>query len=112
MQEHVCTLIGIAAKRKGSKKKWFRTQTLWWRGKEIDRHSENYQKLLDKAFKEMTKQSKSFQRALLASGDSNLTHSIGKSDANKTVLTEREFCRRLIFFREKLKSGEIPLLSD
>jgi len=31
MQVHVCTLIGIAAKRKGSKKKWFRTQTLWWK---------------------------------------------------------------------------------
>jgi len=44
----------------------------------------------------MTKQSKSFQRALLASGDANLTHSIGKADSKKTVLTEREFCSRNI----------------
>ena len=40
MQVHVCTLVGKAAKFKGASKKWFRTQTLWFKGKEIDRHGE------------------------------------------------------------------------
>src|SRR5687767_4744015 len=31
MQEHVCTLVGLKAKFKGKPKKWFKTQTLWWR---------------------------------------------------------------------------------
>jgi hypothetical protein len=38
MQAHVCTLFGITAKRKGYNKNWWRTQTLWWKGVEIDRH--------------------------------------------------------------------------
>jgi len=32
MQKHVCTLVGKKAKFKGKKKKWWRTQTLWWKG--------------------------------------------------------------------------------
>lgn len=46
MQKHVCTLVGVKAKMKGKNKKWYRTQTLWWKGKQIDRHSEEYQFLL------------------------------------------------------------------
>ena len=40
MQKHVCTLVGKKAKFKGKKKRWWRDQTLYWRGKAIDRHSE------------------------------------------------------------------------
>ena len=48
VQEEVCTLVGKKAKFKGKKKKWFKTQTLWWLGKEIPRSSQEYQKLLDR----------------------------------------------------------------
>ena len=47
MQKEVCKLVGKAAKFKGKKKKWYRTQTLYWQGKEIPRDSEEYQQLLD-----------------------------------------------------------------
>ena len=40
MQKTVCLLVGKAAKFKGKKKKWYRTQTLYWQGKEIARDSE------------------------------------------------------------------------
>lgn len=39
MQKHVCTLVGLAAKRKGAKKAWWRTQTLYWQGVEYPRKS-------------------------------------------------------------------------
>jgi predicted NAD-dependent protein-ADP-ribosyltransferase YbiA (DUF1768 family) len=79
MQKYVCTLVGKEAKFKGKPKRWFITQTLWWQGKEIDRHSQEYQDLLWKAYNELFKNS-GFRNALLASGRSSLTHSIGKTD--------------------------------
>jgi len=103
MQKHVCTLVGKAAKFKGKPKKWFLTQTLYWKGISYDRHSEAYQKLLDAAFDALSKNT-SFQKALIASGDSTLTHEIGKSDASKTILTKAEFISRLVRIRERLQN--------
>lgn len=102
MQKQVCLLVGKAAKFKGKKKKWWRTQTLWWQGVEIGRHTDDYQFLLDKAFNALAENT-SFQKALLATGDSILTHSIGKSKPSETVLTRQEFCSRLMIIRERLK---------
>jgi len=106
MQAHVCTLVGKAAKFKGKPKEWWKTQTLWWDGKEIDRHSQEYQDLLDRAYAALAKQSDGFRRALLATGNAVLTHSIGNSDASHTVLTVSEFCGRLMAIRDILKEGE------
>ena len=50
MQKEVCKLVGIAATFKGKKKKWWRTQSLYWQGIEIPRDSQEYQGLLDRAF--------------------------------------------------------------
>jgi hypothetical protein len=101
MQKYVCTLVGIKAKSKGKKKKWFRDQKLYWQGEVIDRHGEEYQELLDRAFEAMYECSGSFRRALLASGNATLTHSIGKNKESETVLTTREFCSRLTKLRAK-----------
>lgn len=107
MQKHVCTLVGRQAKFKGKKKKWWKTQTLHWQGKEIKRGSKEFQELLDKAFWSLAK-NKKFQKALLATNGSILTHSIGKKKQNETVLTEQEFCSRLMKIREKLQQeGEL-----
>lgn len=102
MQVHVCTLVGRAAKFKGKGKDWFRNGKLYWRGKEIDRFGPEYQELLDKAYEAMFNQSDSFRRALAASGNSTLTHSMGKNDEKRTILTVREFCRRLESLRSRL----------
>lgn len=102
MQEHVCTLVGMKAKFKGKEKKWWKTQTLWWRGEEIDRHSDEYQELLDRAYNELAKNS-SFQKALLATKNSTLTHSIGKNNPSQTILTNSEFCSRLMKIRARLQ---------
>lgn len=91
MQNYVCTLVGKAAKFKGKGKKWFRTQTLYWRGQPIARDSEEYQQLLDRAYTAMYS-NESFRKALEASKGCTLTHSIGKNNIRETVLTTSEFC--------------------
>lgn len=105
IQKEVCKLVGKAAKFKGKKKKWFKTQTLYWQGKEMARDSEEYQILLDRAFDALS-ENKGFRAALLATGNSVLTHSIGKTKITETVLTRQEFCSRLTKIRERLMKGE------
>lgn len=102
MQEHVCTLVGKKAKFKGKKKAWWRTQTLYWRGVAIKRNSDEYQELLDRAFDALAKNEK-FQNALLATGDARLSHRMGKSKESETVLTQTEFCSRLVRLRSELR---------
>lgn len=106
MQKAVFTYVGLKAKRKGAKKKWWRTGTLWFQGKEIDRFSQEYQDILDEAYDELGK-NESFKRALIASADSKLTHSLGKNDAKKTILTTQEFCSRLQKLREGLLNRKV-----
>lgn len=105
IQVEICTLVGIAAKRRGSKrnKAWKRRQTLWWKGVAYDRSGPEYQKLLDRAFDALAENAK-FQAALLATGDAKLTHSIGRSKPQDTCLTKREFCSRLERIRTRLQA--------
>lgn len=110
MQREVCKLVGKAAKFKGKKKNWYVKQVLYWQGKEIPRDSDEYQQLLDRAYMAMASQNRGFQCALLASQNAALTHSIGKSKPNETVLTKNEFCSRLTKIRTMLQVGVIPRL--
>lgn len=105
MQLHVMTLVGKAAKFAGKKRKWWRDQTLHWQGRTIDRHGEEYQLLLDEAFEALF-QNAGARRALLASGNAVLKHSMGKTDEKRTVLTCREFCSRLTKIRTRLQAEE------
>ena len=101
MQKYVCSLIGKAAKFKGKNKKWQKTGNLYWQGEIIKRDSERYQELLDNAYNALAK-NQSFKKALLATGNATLTHSIGKTKISETVLTKTEFVSRLTKIRAKL----------
>jgi hypothetical protein len=57
----------------------------------------------------MAEQNESFRRALLATNNAVITHSIGRSKEAETVLTEREFCSRLMALRDLLKNGDIEI---
>lgn len=105
MQKYVCTLVGKQAKFKGKNKPWWKTQTLYWQGKEYKRDSEEYQQLLDIAYACLSKNEK-FASALLRTKNAVLTHSIGKNDSSKTILTEQEFCKRLMIIRNVLQEKE------
>ena len=107
MQKHICSLVGLKAKYAGKNKKWFRDQTLYWQGIPIERKSQEYQDLLDEAYEALSKNTK-FRAALLASGDSVLCHSIGKTEETSTVLTVREFCSRLMKLRKKIREEDSP----
>ena len=48
----------------------------------------------------------SFKKALLASGNATLTHSIGKRKESDTILTAKEFCSRLTAIRQRLKEEQ------
>jgi predicted NAD-dependent protein-ADP-ribosyltransferase YbiA (DUF1768 family) len=106
MQIHVCTLVGMAAKKRGAKRNWRRDQTLYWQGEELDRHGPEYQQLLDEAYMAMFTQNEGARRALLATGTATLTHAIGKKKESDTVLTEREFCSRLMRCRSHFQALE------
>ena len=108
IQKEVCKLVGKAAKAKGRPKKWFTTQTLYWQGVEYKRDSKEYQNLLDRAYEALSENA-SFQKALIASGKSVLTHEIGKSKENETVLTKREFISRLYKIRERLRNPGVEI---
>lgn len=104
VQVEVCKLVGLKAKYRGKKrnKAWKRSQTLWWMHKEYKRDSDEYQELLDRAYNALAKNTK-FQKALLATHNAVLKHTIGGSDMSNTVLTRSEFCSRLTNIREQLK---------
>jgi len=104
IQRYVCTLVGIMAKRKGKGKNWRIKQTLYWKGKEMKRNSKDYQILLNRAYNALY-ENEGFRRALEATQGATLTHSIGRTRINETVLTISEFCSRLTYLREH---GKLP----
>jgi len=106
MAKHICRLVGIRAKRAGSKKNWHKTQTLWWKGQSYKRLSTEYQLLLDRAYAALVT-NKKFRAALLASGDSVLKHTIGRQKPQETVLTRQEFCSRLTRLRARVKMEDV-----
>lgn len=111
MQVEICKLIGKAAKFKGKNKQWYKTQKLYWRGVEFERSGKEYQLLLDRAYQAMFDQSESFRNALKAAGkDAVFTHSIGKTDKTKTILTQSEFCKRITKLRNELFNPQLKLI--
>jgi predicted NAD-dependent protein-ADP-ribosyltransferase YbiA (DUF1768 family) len=107
IQEEVCKLVGFGAKRRGQEKnsQWQAAQTLWWKGVAIKRDSDEYQDLLTRAFDALSTND-GFKRAILATRDAVLSHSIGKSKESETVLTEREFCSQLHRVRARLQAEQ------
>lgn len=103
IQVEVCKLVGLAAKRRGKSKKWFTNQTLYWKGVAYKRDSKEYQDLLDRAYQALCDQNEGFRKALLATHNAVLQHSIGRSKQSETVLTKTEFCSRLMNLRRELQ---------
>lgn len=105
-QQKICLLGGIEAKQWGNKHNlqqlnWMSTQLLWWEGVSYRRNSWKYQRLLDRVFNTYYDQSKIFRDTLALTVDAILIHSIGSNDSYKTILTEEEFCSRLMRLRKK-----------
>jgi len=101
IQVEICKLVGIKALRRGRKIDWKKKQELYWKGVPFKRNSKEYQELLDKLYNSAYQQDESFRKALFDTKNAVLKHSIGKNKESDTVLTEREFCRRLTNLRDR-----------
>ena len=101
-QAALCALAGGEARERGQRHDWKTSGNLYWRGATVDRLSDAYQSLLDRAYDALFEQSARFRAALAASGDASLMHSIGKDDPTETILTNEEFISRLERLRARL----------
>ena len=82
---------------------WRIAQKVYWKGEEIDRHSNEYIELLKRAYNALYDQSPTFRYALTLSKGYTLTHSIGCTNSNETLLTPDEYIKLLNELRnEKL----------
>jgi len=81
---------------------WGNKGILYWNGKIIDRHKQEYQDFLDELYISLLK-NKLFQKSLISSGNKYLLHHIGQTDSNITVLTRFEYESRLNTLREFFK---------
>ena len=97
-QMQVCSLAGKEAKNSTrhtvAQLRWRITHNLYWQGRRINRFSDEYQQLLDRAY-DILSENEDFRKALKDTSSYKLTHSIGKTDARKTILTESELISRL-----------------
>lgn len=98
--------VGAEAQDAGRRRDWTASGLLWWQGVAIDRLSGEYQALLDRAYEALFEQSPKLRRALAATGAAELVHRAGKSDPCETILTEAEFCARLMALRQRLVPGK------
>lgn len=105
-QNSVFQRVGVKAKLRGKKRKWYLDQTLYWQGTPMKRDSEEYKNIVREAFYALA-ENIDFQQTLLATGDKRLYHTMGKSDPTRTILTEEEFCDILTEVRTSLKERRI-----
>lgn len=105
-QNGVFERVGVKAKLRGKKRKWYLDQTLYWQGTPMKRDSKEYKNIVREAFYALA-ENIDFQQTLLATGDKRLYHTMGKSDPTRTILTEEEFCRILTEVRTSLKERRI-----
>lgn len=72
----------------------------------MKRDSAEYRAIVEEAYEALS-QNKDFQKALLATGEKTLYHTMGKSDPTRTILTEEEFCEILTKVRTALKKKQL-----
>lgn len=107
-QVRICKMRGKRAKQFGQKVKEnprydIIKNGVYWRGKRYDRMSEDYQRLLRRAYLAMYDQCPKFREALSYTGNKRLYHTIGKKCPSETILTEKEFCSILTSLRKGSK---------
>ena len=98
-QLQTCQMKGGNA-RKRSVASWQTDQIVWWKGQAYDRQSEEYQRLIRRAYQAMFEQSKRFRAALMKTRGITLTHTSGETNPFKTILTSQEFCSILTEMRD------------
>ena len=91
----ICSLVGKDAKTVGSFNTEFDGSHLYWKGKPIDRFSEEYLTLLKRVYHARFEHDANFRKALEYTKNKKLIHTVGKSDPKETILTDAEFINLL-----------------
>ena len=104
-QRQICKMKGIDAKRQSSSD-WQKSQIVWWKGKPINRHSDEFFNLVMNAYTALFQQNRLFREALLSAKGKRLLHSRGKKDPHDTILTEQEFCVILVKLRDNARTED------
>jgi len=90
---------------------WYSTQTVNYKGRTISRDSAEYDELITAAFDALFT-NEDFKQALRETGDCKLTHTVGKTAKDKTLLTRKEFIGHLNRLRKKLYERKFYDLSQ
>lgn len=106
-KEQICKLSGINAyKIRYQLRDWRKTQTVFWKGKEIKRDGAEYQELLTRAYDSLF-ENDLFKLVLSSlNDDDEITHSIGSHDKKETLLTGEEYIYQLNRLRKRLKEDK------
>lgn len=99
-QRSICSMKGGNA-RKRSVTSWQTDQIVWWKGRAINRQSEEFAILVREAYQAMFDQNERFRTALMQTRGMNLSHTDGEDNPYKTILTPKEFCGMLENLREQ-----------
>lgn len=100
-KQKLYSTYGMDSWYKGHKFSWYEKQEVYYKDKTINRDSREYENLITNAFDTLFT-NEDFKQALKESGDSKLTHRIGKTAKDKTLLTRKEFIGHLNRLRSKL----------
>lgn len=105
-QARIAGMTGYEAYRFGQGgNDWQDSQLLWWCKKPYDRFSSEYKDLITHAYDICFDNNVDFRNALIETGTSELSHSIGRHDPTKTVLTETEYLYQIYRLRAKAYGG-------
>lgn len=96
----VAAMHGIKAKSQG-KLHSIKNDTLYYKGQPFNRFSPKYSQLMAEAYDKCFAQNESFQISIYMTRNDTWIHSIGKSDATQTLLTENEFLGNLIGLKNR-----------
>ena len=78
---------------------WDGSMPLWWKSRQINRHSAEYESLLLEAYQSLFLWCARFRDALMATEGKQLVYNSGNKDPNKSNLTDDEFCAILMTVR-------------
>ena len=101
-QREICTENGEYA-REWTTEDWQKEQVLWWKGKELNRHSSDFAQLIKNGYEAMFYWSPRFRDALMSTEGKELLSCRMGNDPCKTVLTDQEFTDVLTELRESKK---------
>ena len=100
-KQKLYSTFGIDSWYKGHKFSWYEKQEVYYKDKTINRDSREYENLITAAFDALFT-NEEFKQALRESRNCKLTHTVGKTAKDKTLLTRKEFIGHLNRLRTKL----------